>query len=734
MKNPRIYFCFIFAILIAGKISAQEKNIDFISVDSIPEHLVLDKGWKFHSGDNMEWVKKNFNDSTWDRITKQRFPTMVEIPPEKFKGICWLRLHLKMDSALAEKSITLGLIPIGAAEVYVDGKLLKNFGQVGTSAKNEIISVSSNWSAEMVRFSKTKDHVIAIRFSNWRDLGEDKGFMKGFSLTGFSCFIGDWEKFNDSSVKSGKIISTIIGFLIGFFCALSLLHLLLYLFFRRNRSNLYYSIFSASLFGFCWMFANRLMGTTYESSSSDFTGVFLIAALLISFIGFLHTQFYEKVPKTFWMIMGLSVLYVLLKLFYEKYSGYVSAVLFLFVAVEAIRVVILAIKRKKDGAKIIGAGVLIAIIFPIISIILIAILFLGNSVSTNSSSSVPLIATNVMIWSSVLSISISMSIYLARQFATTNKGLERQIIQIRELSEKTIEQEQERKKILESQKDQLEIQVAERTAEVVKQKEEIEEKSAKLQEAYKDVRDSIQYAKRIQESILPADHIIQTAFPNSFVYYKPKDIVSGDFYWFHQTDEKLFIAAADCTGHGVPGAFMSTIGTENLNDAVTKSSELGVILNLTNKGMKRILHQSSNEDSTRDGMDIALCSFNSDFSKMEYSGANRPLWMIRNKSDLLEELKATKVAIGGLTEIEQQFTTHTLQLNKGDTIYISTDGYADQFSANDKKLMTKRFKEILVSIQDKPMLEQKEFLHSFLEKWQRNVEQVDDILIIGIRI
>jgi len=393
-------------------------------------------------------------------------------------------------------------------------------------------------------------------------------------------------------------------------------------------------------------------------------------------------------------------------------------------------------------------------------------MFGGNANSQTSStselSSIVMMILNIMLSSSILSISISMSIYLARQFAQTNKGLEKQIIQVKELSEKMIEQEKEKKKMLESQNEKLELQVAERTAEVVKQKEEIEEKSLKLSEAYKDMRDSIQYAKRIQESILPSDELIQNNFPNSFVLYQPKDIVSGDFYWMHvssgsgvRSSEKVldanhselrtphsklfFIAAADCTGHGVPGAFMSTIGCENLNAAVLKSDDVGKILELTNRGMKKMLHQSGTEDSTRDGMDVALISLefgvrSSENASLNYAGANRPLWIVRNNSALLEEIKATKVAIGGLTENDQQFEKHSVQLNKGDTIYIASDGFADQFSPSDKKLMTKRFKEILISIQTKTMPEQKKHLYDFIEKWRGNVEQVDDILVIGIRI
>jgi len=251
----------------------------------------------------------------------------------------------------------------------------------------------------------------------------------------------------------------------------------------------------------------------------------------------------------------------------------------------------------------------------------------------------------------------------------------------------------------------------------------------------KDITDSINYAKRIQRAMLPFRKDIWAAFPQSFVLFKPKDIVSGDFYFLHKNNESVFIAVADCTGHGVPGAFMSMIGAGKLNEAVSLSSDTSEILSLLNKGIKTALKQSDSDESTRDGMDIALCSVDTENRIVKYAGANRPLWLIRNGQTEVEEIKATKRAIGGLTEDNQQFESHELKLQLGDTFYIFTDGYADQFGgAKGKKLMTKKLKEILLEIQSKTMKEQKQCLANFLENWKAGTEQVDDILIIGIRV
>jgi serine phosphatase RsbU (regulator of sigma subunit)/Tfp pilus assembly protein PilF len=270
---------------------------------------------------------------------------------------------------------------------------------------------------------------------------------------------------------------------------------------------------------------------------------------------------------------------------------------------------------------------------------------------------------------------------------------------------------------------------------IEKQKKLVDEQKELVEEKNKDITDSINYAKRIQQAKLPRKDDILGSFPQSFVLFKPKDIVSGDFYFFHKTKETIFIAAADCTGHGVPGAFMSMIGSDKLEEAVLQSSDTSEILKRLNQAIKTALRQSDNIESTRDGMDIALCAVNMTDRTMEFAGANRPLWIIRSGQKQVEETKATKHAIAGFTGDDQQFTSHRFSLQQGDTFYIFTDGYADLFGGpKDKKITTSKLKEILLSIQDKTMEEQEHHLNNFAENWKARTEQVDDILIVGVRM
>ena len=229
--------------------------------------------------------------------------------------------------------------------------------------------------------------------------------------------------------------------------------------------------------------------------------------------------------------------------------------------------------------------------------------------------------------------------------------------------------------------------------------------------------------------------ILQSNFPQSFILYKPKDILSGDFYWLKKEENLFYIAAVDCTGHGVPGAFVSIIGSEKLKDSISLSTDTSEILKQLNLKIKASLHQSESNKSTKDGMDIALCSIDTENSIVKYAGANRPIWIIRKDQTAVEEIKATKKAIGGFTEDDQHFDSHEIKLQKGDTFYIFSDGYADTFGGPDnKKMKTKKFKEILLDIQNKTMQEQECHLNDFVESWKAGKEQVDDILVIGVRL
>ncbi len=273
----------------------------------------------------------------------------------------------------------------------------------------------------------------------------------------------------------------------------------------------------------------------------------------------------------------------------------------------------------------------------------------------------------------------------------------------------------------------LEEKVIERTSEVVKQKEIIEYKN-------KEITNSINYALRIQQALLPDKKEIGKVFPECLIVYKPKDIVSGDFYYFNKNSDSCYIAAADSTGHGVPGGFMSMLGSEKLHDAVQKGGNPGEILSILNRSIKNSLRRTEGERSILDGFDIALCLFDLNTKMLRFAGAHRPIYIVRKGTKIIEEIKPTKTAIGGWTDEYQMFETHQVQLHEGDSFFMFTDGFADQFGTTNRRLMSKNFKQLIVSIQDQPLAMQEAYLKEFLVKWQGDEEQTDDILVLGVRV
>lgn len=261
----------------------------------------------------------------------------------------------------------------------------------------------------------------------------------------------------------------------------------------------------------------------------------------------------------------------------------------------------------------------------------------------------------------------------------------------------------------------------------------IEQQKALVAQKNKDILDSINYAKNIQQAILPFEHRIGASLHDYFILFKPRDIVSGDFYWFTEKDNYLFIAAADCTGHGVPGAFMSMIGSATLTSAVTEQHLLdpGEILSELNRKIKQALKQT--ENSNRDGMDISILRFEkNNLCNAVYASAMRTLYCIREE---LSELRGDKMPIGGTTPDDFVYTSHTLSLCKGDRLYIFSDGYTDQFGGKDgKKFRTGNFKNLLLSISLESMSSQKKVLSDTFEEWRKNLEQTDDVCVIGIRV
>lgn len=296
-----------------------------------------------------------------------------------------------------------------------------------------------------------------------------------------------------------------------------------------------------------------------------------------------------------------------------------------------------------------------------------------------------------------------------------------------------------RERSLKVRQAELELKVSERTDELKEEKELVEKQKKEIEKKNSSITESINYAKRIQEAILPGDSIVKKSLPESFVFYKPKDIVSGDFYWIFDAGDRVLFSAVDCTGHGVPGALMSIIGHSMLEKVVKEYGLLkpSLILNALSKELARTLNPNQLEnkhDDIKDGMDLAICSIFKNGDKVEFAGAYNPLYIVRNQEIL--EIKSDRLQIGRLNYTKgESFSNKELKLEKNDVLYIFSDGFVDQKGGpKKKKFYYQPFRELLIEIHKLPMQEQKVKLQEQILNWKGDLEQTDDICIIGVRV
>ena len=274
---------------------------------------------------------------------------------------------------------------------------------------------------------------------------------------------------------------------------------------------------------------------------------------------------------------------------------------------------------------------------------------------------------------------------------------------------------------------ELEDKVQERTFEIQAQKEHIEKQN-------KEIKYSFDYAKKIQNTVLPGDEVFETLFGEHFIFFKPRDIVSGDFYWISQSDQRIVLTAADCTGHGVPGSLMSMLGITMLHEIVNEKGIMnsGEILNKLRLSIARTLKQEGRIGEQKDGIDMALIIYDTQTRILEFSGANNPIYIVRNGEML--EYKGNNMPVAYYEKMSD-FTSYTIEMKQGDRVYMFTDGYPDQFGGpQGKKFKYRPFKDLLLEIHERPMEEQHRILSLIFEEWKGDLSQIDDVLVIGLRL
>ena len=270
------------------------------------------------------------------------------------------------------------------------------------------------------------------------------------------------------------------------------------------------------------------------------------------------------------------------------------------------------------------------------------------------------------------------------------------------------------------------------------QKNEIEQQKNLIEQKNCEITDSINYARKIQDSILLPETKLKKWLPQMFIYFKPKDIVSGDFYWFSKYENKYVITAIDCTGHGVPGAFLSMVGNTLLHEIVNIKHVFkpDVILTMLHTGIRLALNQSSEDSENEDGMDMSLCTVDAKLHRFQFAGAKNNLYVVQG--DKLKILKANYYSIGGRQirpDMQVEFTCYDFMYDDNTSIYMFSDGYLDQFGGKDnEKFNTQRFREMILNNRNLPMEQQKAVLAETMDKWKGDRQQIDDFLVLGVKL
>jgi serine phosphatase RsbU (regulator of sigma subunit) len=537
----------------------------------------------------------------------------------------------------------------------------------------------------------------------------------------------------------------------GFYFGLIALVVIIYFFFfifLRDRSFLFYILYA---------FSQGILQFSLDGYSHHHLfpkGGYLTSHVLLVFAGltvlFLltyvnHFLQLKKHSKSLWKIflisrfaIGLIILMTLIPgPVYELSFPVINAASLFSVLLAAYSIIRLRLK-----------GVEVDLFFALAFIILIigGVVFILGNLSIVGDKMISLGALKI---SSALEF-VVLSISMSNKYGKLQK--EKEVAQL-----SALQSLKEKNALMDESNIRLERQVKERTSEIELQKE-------ALSRSNEEIVSSIKYAQRIQEAILPSDEHVNQLIPNSFILYRPKDVVSGDFYFVEATSTTnvpdanrfVLVAAVDCTGHGVPGAFMSIVGNNLLTQTLTENTvnSPGEALHYLNEGVNKTLRRTIDGKAISDGMDIAMCALNHDRTKLFFAGAKNPLYLLRHKSvfdknDIPEamhiiaenekvvllEVKGDKHPIGNSSDEIKPFVNHTVNLIKGDQIYVFTDGYADQFGGpKGKKYNYRRFRELLIAISTQPLADQKIAMEKAFNDWLGDEEQIDDVLVIGVKI
>ena len=659
--------------------------------------------WKYHPGDNPEWALPGFDDSVWD--TMRTIINTSDSLFQRWQGIGWFRREIIIDSGLVNKTISLAIWHYGASQIYLNGKLIHEFGTVGKSLDDEKIYQRRNIPVALT-FGNDTSYVLAVRYSNFHSIENRKWYKYWFNSAGFRIRLSEINSSIFSTVlNEGIALSVNIG-IAGIFLSLAILYVILFLFYSMKKENLYYAFFTfliavAFTTGMLGRFNFKVLELTVLLRQITLVSV---AWIFPAYLAFLYSIFYKKFPKIFWVFISIAVLitfFGLVAYLPEDIMNYSIDGLMFLSTVEGLRAILIAIKRKKENAAIIGIGVIVFFVF-ITTLFVIGLLGMGN---INSLLGV------ILFFIGLLSLPLSMSVYLARDIALTNKNLEKQLNTVKELSRKELEHQKRNAELeLETEKEKAGKKEAELRAQIAEK--ENERKTKELEEA-----------RQLQLSMLPKE-VPQLPNLDMAVYMNTATEVGGDYYDFHvDIDGTLTVVIGDATGHGLKAGTMVTATKSLFNSYASNTDILNTFNEFTRaiKGMK--MHLLS--------MCLSLIKIKDNNLKISAAGMP-PALLYRKDKQKVEELILKGMPLGAFNDFPYQL--EETKLNAGDTLLLLSDGLPELFNSKMEMFGYERVTEEFSKVAETTPYNIIQSLKNISREWTNGGEPQDDITFVVLKV
>jgi len=687
MKLQVLFTLFLFLLPILN--FAQTADTVYINSDSLKVNSIdLTGTWRYHPGDDSIWASNNYDDSDWD--TLNCFMSLESMPSGKWTGIGWFRKIFVIDSILLNKPIGININHFGASEIYLNGNLVHKFGKVSDSIEDEEI-YNPFRSPVVLSLDTNITNLISIRYSNHSAVIDEEWYQQWFERAGFSINLVDLDSsILDNIEDESGTFGANFGFA-GIFLALSVLYFFLFLFYARKKENLYYSIFTF-LISLIFL-AAMLNRFNYDNMNLfiiySFAGSTGLTLVFPAYLGFLYSIFYTKLPKQFWAFLTIGVLIsvsFLSNLFYI-YSMTALAVYIFISTIEGLRVIIIALKKGKPNAKIIGIGVGVFAAF-IITLFIIIVVFGQNQISG--------MYGILLFLAGIISLPISMSVYLAKNIASTNMDLEKQLITVKELSQKELEHQK---------------RAAELELKAEKERAENERKSKELEEA-----------RLLQLSMLPKE-LPQIPNLEIEVYMQTATEVGGDYYDFHLEDDgSLTVVIGDATGHGLNAGTMVT-ATKSLFNSYASNPDILFTLTEMSRSIKEMNFRL---------LSMCLTMLKIDGNNLRISSAGMPAALIyRSNTKEVEEVLIKGMPLGSAVKFDYEL--RETSFNSGDTILLFSDGYPELFNSNKEMFGYEKVREVFSEVAAGTPNEIIEHLKAKDVEWAGEKVPDDDITFVVLK-